>query len=432
MMVSPKEEYAETGPQAIYDALSRLTIDEIEERGRAGLATKKKTKRGQSVALLNIAKGLRKNGMEPKDYMMKLVPIIPTKYRPFAAQGDSLIPGDANVLYKDFFDVKDAYEQEKAMFGEKNSGQSRLDLYDAIRAVSGYGDPVKDKTAQKEVKGFLKKIVGKTSKQSFFQSKMLAKTMDSVGRSTVVVNPELGIDEIEIPTDMAFTMYAPYIQRRLKRMGMKDSDALKHVVDRTPYAKSALEKELEVRPVIYSRAPAWHKFSINAGTVKLTDGDAIGTNPYVAAGMGMDYDGDTINVHVPSSDEAVKEAYDKLMPSKDPFSDRMEGKIVPLPKQEQIMGLYSASISDDPRTYDFDTEEEALRAIKQGKVPTTANINILHGVKRANVWQNEEMKLDILKRHPFKDPKTGKFIHTQKQKQQEIDINPETTQDTES
>jgi DNA-directed RNA polymerase subunit A' len=215
---------------------------------------------------------------------------------------------------------------------------------------------------------------------------MLAKTMDSVGRSTVVVNPELGIDEIEIPTDMAFTMYAPYVQRRLKRMGMKDSDALKHVVDRTPYAKSALEKELEVRPVIYSRAPAWHKFSINAGTVKLTDGDAIGTNPYVAAGMGMDYDGDTINVHVPSSDEAVKEAYDKLMPSKDPFSDRMEGKIVPLPKQEQIMGLYSASISDDQRTYDFDTEEEALRAIKQGKVPTTANINILHGVKRANVW----------------------------------------------
>lgn len=123
---------------------------------------------------------------------------------------------------------------------------------------------------------------------------------------------------------------------------------------------------------------------------------------------------DTINVHVPSSDEAVEEAYEKLMPSKDPFSDRMEGKIVPLPKQEQIMGLYSASISNDNRTYDFDTEEEALDAIKKGKVPTTANVNILHGIKRANVWQNQEMADNIIKRHPFKDPKTGKFMPTQK------------------
>lgn len=75
--------------------------------------------------------------------MMKLVPIIPPKYRPFAAQGDSLIPGDANVLYKDLFDVKNAYDQEKEMFGEENAGQSLLDLYDSIRAVSGYGEPVK-------------------------------------------------------------------------------------------------------------------------------------------------------------------------------------------------------------------------------------------------------------------------------------------------
>lgn len=50
------------------------------------------------------------------------------------------------------------------MFGEHNAGQSRLDLYDAIRSSYGYGDPVKTKTKQKEVKGFLKKIVGKTSK----------------------------------------------------------------------------------------------------------------------------------------------------------------------------------------------------------------------------------------------------------------------------
>lgn len=151
---------------------------------------------------------------------------------------------------------------------------------------------------------------------------MLAKTMDNVGRSTVIVNPELGIDDIELPYDIAFTMYAPYVQKWMRQMGMTDSDALKALRDRTPYARHALEEVVKTRPVIYSRAPAWHGFSINAGNVHLIEGDAIGTNPYVTTGMGMDFDGDTINVHVPSTDAAVKEAYEKFMPSKMAFSNR--------------------------------------------------------------------------------------------------------------
>ena len=29
------------------------------------------------------------------------------------------------------------------MFGDQNMGQATLDLYDSIRAVTGFGDPVK-------------------------------------------------------------------------------------------------------------------------------------------------------------------------------------------------------------------------------------------------------------------------------------------------
>lgn len=365
-----------TGPAAILYALKNISVEDIKNEGNSLLATGKKTKRKRAVDLLNIAKGMERNNIVPEDMLIQNVPIIPPKYRPFTQQGDTFIPGDANVLYKDMFDVKKAYDEEREIFGEKNAGDARLNLYDAVKSVYGYGDPVKEKTRQKDIKGFLKKLVGKTSKQSYFQSKMIAKTMDNVGRSTVVVNPELGIDEIEIPVDMAFSMYSPYVQRRLKRFGLSDQEALQSLRDRTDQARYALEQEVKERPVVYSRAPAWHGFSVNAANVKLIDGSAIGTNPYVAVGMGMDYDGDTINIHVPSSQAAVKEAYEKLMPSTVPFSNRQSGKIVPLPKQEQIWGLYTASISKDTRTYDFDTEEEALYAIRTGKVPTTANINI--------------------------------------------------------
>ncbi len=371
-----QNEGPQTGPDAILYALQRINLDDVERRAKEDLNSGKKTKRSQAVALLNIVKGMKRNEQTPADYMIRSVPVIPTKYRPFAAQGGTFIPGDANVLYKDLFDIRDAHNEELKTFGPAYSGQSRLDLYDAVKSVYGYGDPVKAKTKAKEVKGFLQKITGTTSKFGFVNRKLLSKTQDNTGRSTIIVEPDYGIDEIGLPEPMAFKMYAPYIQRRLKMSGMRDADALRHVREQTKEAKMALEREMQERPVIYSRAPAWHDKSFLAARPRLVGGAAIHTNPYVAAGLNADYDGDTINVHVPSSPAAVKEAYDVMMPSKTPFSDRAEGKLVPLPKQEQVLGLYTAATAPTTQKFDFPSEQEAIAAIRQGKVPLSADVTI--------------------------------------------------------
>lgn len=284
----------QTGPEAIKYALENIDLDEVEKNARETLKNGKRTKRSVAVQTLRIVEGMRRNGQTPSDYMISKVPVIPPQFRPFAAAGGTFIPGDANILYKDFFDLRDAHEEERKMFGDENAGRSRLDLYDGVRSVYGYGEAVKAKTKAKEVKGFLEKLTGATSKFSYFQRRLLSKNQDNTGRSTIIAAPELGIDEIGIPKDMAFTMYAPYIQRRLKQSGMRDAEALKHVKERTPEALRALEKEVEVRPVMYSRAPAWHKHSIVAGKPKLIDGDAIATNVYVMGGMSGDFDGNCI------------------------------------------------------------------------------------------------------------------------------------------
>ena len=411
-------EPSKTGPEAIAYALSKLTVEDINSRGKALLATGKKSKRSQAVKLLNIARGMERNQLTPSDYLISAVPVIPTRHRPFAVQGDTMVPGDANVLYKDLIDIRDAHNEERAMFGDSHAGQSRLALYDAVKSVYGYGDAVKPKTRSKDIQGFLKKIVGKTSKFSFIQSKMLAKTQDNVGRSTIIADPDLSIDEIGIPKGMAFKMYAPYIQRRLKQRGYKDADALKAVRDQTPDAHRALEDVIQERPVLYSRAPAWYRFNIVAGKPKLTDNKALSVNPITIGAAGGDFDGDTINVHVPASDDAVKEAYEKLMPSSDPFSDRDQDKVVLLPKQEQILGLYTAATSDNQDTYDFDTEDEALKALKTGQVPLNANINIRQGVKMASAKENAEMKeaVEMHAKGAVRDPKTGKWMLTKNQK----------------
>lgn len=96
----------------------------------------------------------------------------------------------------------------------------------------------------------------------------------------------------------------------------------------------------------------------------------------MAKGLGADYDGDTINVHVPASDAAVKEAKEKLMPSTFPFSNRSQDDVVPLPKQEQILGLYTAATSPTTAPINFSSEAEAIKAIQTGKVPLSADISI--------------------------------------------------------
>lgn len=281
-----------TGPEAIEAALAKISADSIEAEAKKDLATRKKTLRGNAIKKLRIVEGLRRNKIQPSDLLISKVPVVPTKYRPFAAQGDTLIPGDANVLYKDLFDIRNAHNEERKFFGDKHAGKSRLALYDAVKSCYGYGDAVKAKTRQKEITGFLQKIVGRTAKTSFFQQKMMAKTQDNVGRSTITVNPDYMLDEIGIPVELAYTMYAPYIQRRLKRMGFTDAEALKEVKEKSEMSRKALEEEIKVRPVLASRAPAWHSHSIIAQRPHLVEESAIVINPFITSGMNADFDGD--------------------------------------------------------------------------------------------------------------------------------------------
>lgn len=214
------------------------------------------------------------------------------------------------------------------------------------------------------------------SGNSYFQRKLISKPQDSVSRGTIAVDPELSLDEIGVPLDMAWVMYAPYIQRRLVQHGMSATSAITNIRDRTDYARKALDKEVLERPVIYSRAPSWHKFNVLSGRPKLIEGNTIAINPLVTTGLNADFDGDAMNLHVPSQQEAVKEAWDKLMPSKMLFSIRNPDQVVPIPKQELILGLYAANRRQGKNTHTFDNDEDALKAIRSGAVGLSDDVQI--------------------------------------------------------
>lgn len=357
-----------TGPEAIRHALSKLDLDILEKKARDEIATRKITRRKPAVNMLNVIQGLRRNKVAPHELMLTKVPVLPPAFRPFSALGDTFIPGDVNELTADLFLVRGAHEDAVKNFGVQNTGDRYLDMRNAVRAVFGYGEPVRPKTKERGVSGLLQTITGSGPKHSFVQRTLLSKPVDSVGRGTITVDPELGLDEIGIPEDMAWTMYRDYVQRRLVRSGMAPLAAFQHLKDRAPHARKVLDLEIKERPVIYSRAPAWHKFNAVAGYPSIVKGSNIAVNPFITAGIAGDFDGDTINVHVPSLDDSVKEAKEKLLASKMLFSIKDQDKTVPQPKHESALGVFTANRRQNGKVHQFPDQAAAMQAIKLGQV----------------------------------------------------------------
>lgn len=219
---------------------------------------------------------------------------------------------------------------------------------------------------------------GKTvvSGNSYVQRRLLSKDQDYVARGVIGVDPELSLDQIGVPEEVLWSLYSPYIQRALVRSGMSAEQALRGIRDRTDAAAKMLDRELTQRPVIYSRAPSWHKFNVISGYPKRIKGDMIRINPLVTTGLNADFDGDTMNIHLPSLPEAVQESKEKLLPSKMLFSIKDRNKVMPTPKQEFIMGLYNAQRRPARNVVDFPDEQSALAAVRSGKVALSDEITI--------------------------------------------------------
>jgi len=284
---------------------------------------------------------LKKNDLKLSDYMTTKIPVIPTKFRTIIEQKNgSIITPDVNQLYADIIKVNNQLGNIGHL-PDSEKANLRKDLYQGMKALVGTGDAL-TKKGSRDWKGFVKQIAGSSPKFGFYQHKVISKRQDFTGRSTIIPEPEYGLDEVGIPFDMAWEIYRPHVIKALVRLGYKPIDARNAVEERTEIAKRALENEVKERPAIINRSPSLHKFSVMAFQPKLIEGKAIKINPLVVGGFNADFDGDTMSVHVPVSEEARKEAF-LMMPSNNlfnPQSNSLEHK----PSKEQVSGLYMLTL----------------------------------------------------------------------------------------
>ena len=316
--------------------------------------------------------------LKPDDLFMSKVPVIPPTYRPVSNMGKMMLVSDANYLYRDLMTAQQALRVNKDDLPDSELAEEKLAVYDSIRAIQGLGDPINKDLAEKGVKGFIKTVSGTGGpKSGLFLSKVVGHGVNSVGRSVVIPNADLNMDEVGVPEKMAWRMFSPFTMGRMVRDGMPAAEAARQIENQSPLAKNYLVKEMEARPVMYSRDPALHRFAIMGAYAKLVPGSSIQTSPLVNKPFTLDHDGDAMGVHVPVSQEAVDEIKKILLPSKNLLSIKNR-EVHYQPSQEFISGIFnSTTVNKNKSLYTFNTRDEAKKAYDRHEIDIDSPVKIL-------------------------------------------------------
>lgn len=333
------------------------------------------------------------NNLKPEDYLLDFVPVLPVKYREPVKTTDGSITDDGITrLYQNIMKKNEEYEKN-VVRKEKDqrfdldidplvNAKQQADAYKLLKQTIGVGTPYVDPRTKLEFKGIMHTL---GSKKGFLRDKMQSKAVDFSGRSVIVVDPNLGMDEVSLPEDMAAVIFEPHVNRQLEKDRYSYSQIKSFKKNRTMEYRRALEKAVADQPVILNRQPSLHSHSLQAFYPKIRwNGDgkgkterAIGLNPMVTTGFNADFDGDTMAVHVPITPGAIAEAKEKLMPSQNLYNPTNGSLIMEL-KHEMQLGIYYMTRDRMPTGVPkkFENAIELRKAYDKGEVTTYDSVQM--------------------------------------------------------
>ncbi len=332
------------GAEAIKTLLEQVDLDKILEEIKNELkeTQSQKAKRQKLLKRLDVVESFRKSNNRPEWMILTVVPVIPPDLRPMLQlDGGRFATSDLNDLYRRVITrnlrlkrLKEINAPSVILINEKRMLQEAVDaLIDNGRrgkAVIGAGG-----RALKSLSNTLK------GKQGRFRQNLLGKRVDYSGRSVIVVGPDLKMYQCGIPREMAVQLFKPFIAAKMIAKGSATSHKqAERLIDRQDERVwDALDSIIKDHPVLLNRAPTLHRLGIQAFEVKLVDGRAIRLHPLVCPAFNADFDGDQMAVHVPLSKEAIQEARELMIGSKNILGPK-DGKPIVTPGHDMVLGNY--------------------------------------------------------------------------------------------
>ncbi len=342
-----------------------------------------------SFQQLRILESFLASKTKPEWMILTNLPVLPPILRPLVEIDNStFVSSDLNELYRiilyrihryKFLQKKynltskgwfsDAAVSSLA-YHDKRLIQQGIDaLIDNARTSPDVMNIINDRT----LKGLTETLENKYGR---FRATLLGKRVDYSGRSVIVVEPDLALNEFGLPFKMGLEIFKPFLIKLLLKTDLKKFiEKPKFLVEILAENKLFLWKLLEKLSFNYSfllnRAPTLHKYGIQAFLPILLPTRAIQLHPLVCSGFNADFDGDQMAIHLPLYKATQLEAKSIMRPSFNLFTPA-NGEVLIKPSQDMVIGCYYLSLFLNHQTNHknlwFINETNVLTALYQKKI----------------------------------------------------------------
>jgi DNA-directed RNA polymerase subunit beta' len=373
---------AESGAQAIKLILGLLDLNfEIDALQQEYNTTSSVAIRHKIMRRIKIMSGLVQANLRPEWMVLGVLPVLPPDLRPLVPlEGGRFASSDLNELYRRVLNrnirLHRLLEIEAPNVIIKNEKRMLQESIDALIDNGRRGQPVRG-TNRRPLKSLSEMLRGK---QGRFRQNLLGKRVDYSGRSVIVVDPELRINQCGLPKIMALELFKSYVYAELLKREMVPNMrvAKKMVQEGVHEVWDVLEYVVKDRVILLNRAPTLHRLGIQGFYPILVDGKAIKIHPLVCQAFNADFDGDQMAVHIPLSKKSQQECENLVLSSKNLLSAG-NGRPITVPSQDMVLGLhYMTKIRCNARGEGivFASLEEVFAAFQRDIVALHAKIKV--------------------------------------------------------
>ncbi len=367
------------GSEMVYEILSSFDAQKEYSISLKNLAEARGERRNKLLKKVRALEAFIKAKIHPKWMVLTVLPVIPPDLRPVVQlPGGKFATSDLNDFYRRVINRNNRLKQlidlgapEIILRNEKRMLQEAVDSL--IDLQKSRGRSRSQGTASKIQKSLSDILRGK---QGRFRQNLLGKRVDYSGRSTIIVGPELKLDQVGIPKEMALELFKPFLLHEIIIRGLAPNikSAKNFLEKKEPVIYDILEEITKEHPVLLNRAPTLHKLSVLGFYPVLTDDYAIKLHPTVCAGYNADFDGDAMGVFLPLSKNAIDEVKSRMLPYYNLLKPA-DGSPIVLPNKEMALGCYYLTTMDnnlidkkDEELKVFSNVEEAIRFFQTNKI----------------------------------------------------------------
>jgi len=366
------------GSEVLYEFLSNFDLQKEYSNSLKELSETHGEKRNKILKKTRLIESFLKAKIEPQWMILTVLPVIPPDLRPVVQlPGGKIATSDLNDFYRRVINRNNRLKQlinlgapEIILRNEKRMLQEAVDALIDLQKARGRS---RTAGAASKVQKSLSDIL--RGKQGRFRQNLLGKRVDYSGRSTIIVGPQLRIDQCGLPKEMALELFKPFLLHQIIVRGLAPNikSAKSFLERKEPVVYDILEEITKEHPILLNRAPTLHKLSILAFYPILTDNFAISLHPAVCAGYNADFDGDAMGVFLPLSKKVIEEVKQNMLPYYNLLKPA-DGSPIVVPNKEMALGCYYLTTfdknfkEDDKKLKYFANENEAINQYFMGKI----------------------------------------------------------------